>query len=207
MSKTGCKMLLLVLSGTGLFFIQDIVLMSVCLGLVFTLYLMNNINMRVIWQQIRPVLTFLGVLFVAQGIFVSWGSASIMALRFVTLILLAAWVTLTTPVSLMISTLMRMLRPFSKDAYQISFALLLTWRFIPIVARIMYESKEARLARTSASNNSHGWKQKIKLWKRFCHFRTDTTHTIVPVIVRTLSTADSITEALNARGFESNRSE
>jgi len=186
MNKAAFKLVALACAGTGLFFIQNVVVMACALCLTTVVYFISGFGVHKVWAQIRPILFFWVVLVVAQGVIVDWSVASLIGLRFLTLILLAAWVTLTTPMTDMIGVLVKALKPFIKYPRRISFILLLTWRFIPLVAQITSDVKEAQHARNSTRK-----------------FKLNLTYTAIPVIVRTLSMADTISEALDARGFES----
>lgn len=188
MSKPAIKLVLLAFSGTALFFVNDLRVMAVCAVAVMLLYPLSSLSLRKMWQTIRPALVFLIFLVIMQGFLVDWVSSGVMGLRFVTLILLASWVTLTTPFTQMIEVLVHLIKPFTKSAYKISFVLLLTWRFIPLIGQISHDVREAHQARNA---------------KR--RFTLNPSHAVVPVLVRTLTMGDTISQAMDARGFESSQ--
>jgi len=188
MNRAALKLVLLAFSGTALFFVNDLRVMAVCAGLVALLYPLSRLSLRQLWQSLRSALVFLIFLVVMQGVLVDWILAGVMGLRFVTLILLASWVTLTTPFTDMIEVLVRLIKPFTKSAYKISFTLLLTWRFIPLIAQISGDVRQAHQARNA---------------KR--RFTLNPSHAVVPVLVRTLTMGDTISQAMDARGFESSQ--
>jgi biotin transport system permease protein len=108
----------------------------------------------------------------------------IIVLRFVILIALAALVTLTTRVSDMVDALERGLRPLrivginpDKTSLMISLAI----RFVPVLMEQVRSIQEAQRAR--------GLERSV-------------IGVAVPLIVKTLRMANSLTEAIEARGYD-----
>ena len=118
-----------------------------------------------------------------QLLFTDWTVAVMVGGRLLIAVLFAALFTLTTTVSAVLDACQLVLRPFSRwiDADRIGLLLALTIRSIPVIAAIVGEVLEARKARgTQGSVMSLA----------------------VPVIVRSLQSAEALGDALITRGFD-----
>ncbi|MBN9058653.1 MAG: energy-coupling factor transporter transmembrane protein EcfT, partial [Rhizobiales bacterium] len=105
--------------------------------------------------------------------------------RFAALILLASAVTLTTPVSEMaelVEWLLEPLRPIGINPEKVGLSIALAIRFVPLISEEFRHIREAQAARGLAANP-------LAL--------------IVPLIIRTLKSADELADAIEARGYES----
>lgn len=178
------KVLILVVVGGAIFFIQDPRIIGAFLILVISLYSVARISWRVIISQIRPMfwiflLIFIFQLFTRDAIF-----AGMVVSRFAALVLLASLVTLTTPTSSMIDAIEKSivwLRWFGVNPAKVSLGLSLALRFIPVVARITFEVREAQRARGLE-------------WSVIA--------VALPVIIRTLKMADDVANAIDSRGYD-----
>jgi biotin transport system permease protein len=180
----GVKILILLAGGTAVFLIHDFyTVVGVLIGIV-ALYFVARIPLTILLAQIRPVfwiflLVFLFQLFTRDAVF-----ASMVVTRFCALLLLASLVTLTTPVSAMIEAIEKgigWLRWFGINPAKISLGLSLALRFIPVVAKITSEVREAQRVRGLE-------------WSVIA--------IALPVIIRTLKMADDIANAIDARGYD-----
>lgn len=180
----GAKVLFLLVGGTLIFFVQQLyIAVGVLIG-IMGLYFVAAIPVRILVAQIRPIfwiflLVFLFQLFTRDAWF-----ASMVVTRFVALILLASLVTLTTPVSAMIEAIEKgigWLRWFGVNPAKISLGFSLSLRFIPVVAKIASEVREAQRARGLE-------------WSVLA--------VAVPVVIRTLKMADDVANAIDARGYD-----
>lgn len=180
----GLKVLALVVVGTGLF-VFDLGMVSLAALLAaLLLYRVAGFDQRMVWRQIRPVLWLLGLLVLAQGLFNSWSFGVFLAVRLTALLLLAGLVTLTTRSSDMIAALERALsglRRFGIRPARIGLAIALALRFIPVLAQVTQEVRDAQKAR--------GLERSVVA-------------TAIPVAVRTMKMAGHIAEAIDARGFD-----
>ncbi len=177
----GLKLVLLPLAGTAMFLSQSPIVVAAALAGVVLLYLIAGFSPRLTAAQLRPAFWALAILFVVQFWFAGVDVAATVALRLAALILLASLVTLTTRMSAMVEVLERVLaplRPIGVDPAKVGLAISLAIRFIPAVAGVFAEVREAQRAR--------GVERNILALA-------------VPLIVRTLKMADEVAEAIDAR--------
>jgi biotin transport system permease protein len=147
------------------------------------LFALARIPVRLAWRQVAPILWILAFAVPVQWIFAGWEAAATMAVRLILAVALAAVYTLTTTVSATLDAMQVLLRPFARwsDPDRVGLALALAIRCVPLLADLVREVLEARKAR-----GAEGSPMALA----------------VPVIVRTLRTADHLGEALMARGVD-----
>lgn len=187
--RPGIKVACLAVFGTLAFMVSDWRVLLGCFASVLLLYALARIPWRTAFDQIRPTLWLLLAIFVIQALIDSWMVGFIVVLRFAMLILMAALVTLTTRASAMIEALeagLRPLRHVGLNPSKISLALSLALRFIPVISDITQEVREAQRAR--------GLHRNILALA-------------IPIVVRTLKMADDIADAIEARSYDSDRTE
>ena len=175
------KLVGLVGLGTLLFLVDSIALAAVALAGLAAAYAAARIPLRLAFAQLRPALWVLAILFIVELWLAGPGTALLLVLRFAALILATALVTLTTRTADLVAVIKRGLSPltrFGVDVAKVSLAISLAIRFIPAVATIAEEVREAQAAR--------GRDLSIVALA-------------VPVIVRLLKTADEVAEAIDAR--------
>ena len=180
----GAKVLILLAGGTAVFLVQDLIVIAGVLIGILALYVVARIPIRVMFAQIRPVLWIFLLIFVFQLFTRDALFAGMVVARFVALLLLASLVTLTTPVSAMIDAIEKgigWVRVFGVNPAKISLGFSLALRFIPVVAKIVSEVREAQRAR--------GLERSIIA-------------IALPVIIRTLKMADDVANAIEARGYD-----
>jgi biotin transport system permease protein len=138
---------------------------------------------RVVVAQLVPVLWILVIAAPLNALFSGWESALVMSLRVTTCVALAALVTLTTRVSAILDAVQAALRRFGRrvDAERVGIVLAMTIRAVPLMTEIVGAVLDARRAR-----GAEGSLRAVA----------------VPVVVRSLQTADAMGEALVARGFD-----
>lgn len=183
-SPPGAKMLALVLAGTGLLLVHDLGVALAALAGTLALYGLARVPLAVLLRQARPAFWIVLVVFLFQLYARDLAFAAATSLRFLALLLLASLVTLTTPASAMIETLTRSLswlRWLGLHPAKVSLGLSLALRFIPVVAAIAGEVREAQKARGLDGS---------------------VLALAVPVMIRTLKMADEIAEAIDARGYD-----
>ncbi len=180
----GAKVLVLLAGGTAIFLVQDFfVVVGVLIG-IMALYIVASIPARIMIGQIRPVIWIFLLIFLFQLFTRDAWFAGMVVARFMALLLLASLVTLTTPVSAMIKAIERgigWVKVLGMSPARISLGLSLALRFIPVVATIVSEVREAQRARGLE-------------WSIIA--------VAVPVIIRTLKMADDVANAIEARSFD-----
>lgn len=181
----GSRLLGLLAVSTGLLLFRSL---PVVLGaLVLTLGLYGLARPR--WSEVRPLLRLaafsLPPLFLVQGLLAGWMPALVGVLRLAVLLGLATLVSLTTRASDLVDTLERALRPLARFGVRparLGLLFSLTLRFVPLLATWLGEVREAQRVRGLEHHP-------LAL--------------LVPLLVKTLRTADTLAEALDARGFDS----
>ncbi|MCT8343968.1 MULTISPECIES: energy-coupling factor transporter transmembrane component T family protein [Photorhabdus] len=180
----GLKIISLLILGTLLFVIPRIDLSAAALAGIVLLYLLAKISLKTAWMQLRPALWIFALIFIVQLFLHHWTTGVLVIVRLTSLLLLASLVTLTTRSSDMIDALEKglgWLYYLGINPGKVSLALSLALRFIPVLASITEEVREAQKARGLD-------KSVIAI--------------AVPVIVRMLKMADDISAAIEARSYD-----
>lgn len=180
----GIKLLALAVCGTSLFLIDSLLVVIVFFVSILALFPLCRMPLITAWQQIRPVIWILLILFVAQFFLNGWALAVFVTIRFAALLMMAGLLTLTTRSSDMIDALERILwvtRYVGLNPAKISLALSLALRFIPVLATVTHDVREA---------------QKVRQLER------SVLAVAIPVVIRTLRMADDIADAIDARGYD-----
>ncbi len=153
---------------------------------VLVLFKLANFKITTVLQQTKPIFPFLVLLFAFQYFFADLTLAIISTTRLLALLLFASLLTLTTKKSsVIIDTIEKhlyFLRHLKINPKKVGLAISLTLRFIPVLAMITQEIKEAQKVR--------GLEKSIVA-------------IAVPVIIRTLKMADDISAAIESRAFDS----
>ncbi len=180
----GVKMLGLLAAGTGLLLFPSLPVVSAALVVTLGLYWLARLRVR----EVLPVLRLSGFvlvpLFAVHALLSGLVPALEAVLRLAVLLLLATLVSLTTRASDMLESLQRALRPLGRlgvSPARLSLMLSLTLRFIPLLALWLREVQEA---------------QRVRGLDR------DPFAVLVPLLVKTLRTADALADAIDARGFD-----
>ncbi len=180
----GWKLAGLAVSATAVFFVSDLLVLGAALAACLLLFALARLPVRTALDQLRPLVPVLLVLFAAQAAFVGWEAGAVMVGRVALLVLLSALVTLTTRASAMVETLERalgVLRPLGVNAGKLSLMLALTIRLIPVLFDLVQEIRMAQRARGVE-------RSALAL--------------LVPLLVKTLRMADTLSDALEARGYD-----
>jgi len=179
------KMLAMLIGATLLFLNQSLPLtIAATLG-ILALYPIAQLTLKQAFAQIRPLLIIFALFFAVQWYFSGIELATYVVLRLAALILLASLVTLTTKSSDMIDTMtrgLRYLRPLDVNPEQVSLAISLALRFIPVVAQITREVREAQKTR--------GLERSVIA-------------VAMPLTIRAIKMADEISDAIDSRGYRS----
>lgn len=183
-ARPGIKVASLAVLGTLMFVVARLELALAVLVAVLGLYRLAGIALTTAWAQIRPAMWVLAVFFAAQLWMADWVVGLLVVSRLAALLLLASLVTLTTRSSDMIDALEKglgWLRFVGINPAKISLALSLALRFIPVLAAITAEVREA---------------QKVRGLDR------SVIAIAVPLVIRTLKMADDISAAIDARSYD-----
>lgn len=184
-ARVGFKFLLLAAFSTAIYFITSLPLLAGCLLLVVCGHRLSAISLRRMLAPLRMLAPVLLIIGVAMLLFNGPDEAAVLLLRLITLVLAAHLVTETTTTLEMTDAFVMGLGPLRRLGVRperAGMALALTIRFVPLLINVAREVREAQMARGSHRNI-------IAL--------------AVPLIVRTLRMADEISEALEARSFDS----
>ncbi|WP_136708013.1 energy-coupling factor transporter transmembrane protein EcfT [Agromyces sp. H66] len=158
-------------------------MLLIALALVLLGFAVAAIPPRDAVAQLVPVLWILLIAAPLNALFSGWETALEMSLRVTACVALAALVTLTTRVSAILDAVRAGLRPLGRrvDAERVGIVLAMTIRAVPLMTEIVRAVLDARRAR--------GVEGSLRA-------------VAVPVVVRSLQTADAMGEALVARGFD-----
>ncbi|MBO9399876.1 energy-coupling factor transporter transmembrane protein EcfT [Shimia sp. R9_3] len=183
--RPAVKMAALMAGATLLFINQSLVVTAAATLAILALYPLAQLTLKQAFAQIRPLLWIFVLFFAVQWYFSGLTLAAYVVLRLAALILLASLVTLTTRSSDMIDTMTRalsILRPFGVNPAKVSLAISLALRFIPVLAQIMRDVREAQKAR--------GLERSVIA-------------VAMPMAIRAIKMADDISDAIDSRGYRS----
>lgn len=187
----GVKLAVLLVLGTVVGVVRlvapDVVAAAVPVGLgvlVVVLARGGGLRVRLLLVPVRRV----WVLLLALALVQLWSAGPLRAVATVAGLLACLWaatvVTATTPVPAVLDTVVRAatpLRRFGVDPDRLALGLTLTITSIPVVGRLLAESREAAAARGLGG---------------------DPRALLVPTLVRTVAHAEALGEALAARGLD-----
>lgn len=183
-ARVGVKLTGLLLTCLTVFIVDDVRFTALCAIGVVVLWTVAKVPLVEIGRQLRP-LWFVALLL---GLFQYWVAGLPAAvgtvLRLVTLLLLASLVTMTSRTSDIVDTLETVARPLARFGVRpgrVAFLISLTLRFIPLIKEKADQIRAAQRARGMTA-------RPLAL--------------LLPLLIKTLMMADSIAEALDARGFE-----
>jgi biotin transport system permease protein len=181
----GKKLLVLLIAGSTLVLVADWRWLAALCVFASMLCAASGIGWRTAWTQLRPAASLLIVLLVVELLLGDVAAGVAMVLRFATMILIAAWVTLTTRTSDMVAALERALCPLARigiDPARVSLAISLALRFIPVLGQRLAQIREAQRAR--------GLDRSLLALA-------------VPLLVHCLRMSEAVAEAIEARSGES----
>lgn len=182
-AAAGRKLLALMAFGTALFMTASVWVVLAAGGAVLALYYLAGLTTQQAFRQVRPAFWILLILFVVQGLINDWALGAFVVARFAALLLAAGLLTLTTRASDMISAIttgLAFLRPLGINPAKVGLAFSLALRFIPVLATITREVREA---------------QKVRGLER------SLIAVALPVAIRTIKMADDVSDAIEARGY------
>lgn len=182
-ARPAWKLALLFVYCTAIFVVTHPGMLGAGLVLVALSYGIAGLSARDALTAIRPALFVLVIIFAAQLWLESLGMAIYATLRLMALLMAAALVTYTTRASEFTEGILALLShaPAWVPKDKIALAMSLVWRFIPMIRAQFDEVREAQRARGLERNM-------LAL--------------VVPLVVRTLKTADEVAEAITARSLD-----
>jgi biotin transport system ATP-binding protein len=181
----GPKLAFLAATGLGIFWIDDPwVLAAGCAG-VAALGWLGGLPPGQLARSLRPLFLLLAIIVVVHGLTDGWETGVVAALRVLVLAGLAAQISASTTTTALLDALERWLRPFERvgvNPEKVGLTLALAIRFVPLLAERAGRIREAQRARGLDRN---------------------VLALLVPLLVTTVRLAESVADALDARGFGS----
>lgn len=180
----GAKLLLMVAAGAASVFLNHPWQGGLAVLVVLGGYLLAGFTLGTAWRQVRPLVWFLGTIAVFHVVLGGWEQAAVFLGLVLSLVLLAALVTLTTRTTDMVDAVVRGLGPLrvvGVNPERVGLLLALGIRSVPVVVGLAEEVRDAQRARgLTASPRAFA----------------------VPLVVRSLRHADALGDALVARGAD-----
>ncbi|WP_129669550.1 energy-coupling factor transporter transmembrane component T family protein [Phytoactinopolyspora endophytica] len=180
----GVKLLVLAIVCIGLLWVRTPLSVGVAVAVVAVLYAVGRVRPREAWSQVRPLRWFVLVILAVQLLVTDWVTAVSLTSRIVLAVALAGLVTLTTRTTALMDAMEKGLSPLRRigvDPARIALMMSLAIRSIPVVADIAQRVRDAQRAR--------GQERSIRAFA-------------VPLVVGVLRYADTLGEALQARGMD-----
>lgn len=182
-ARPAAKILALFLICTALFVFEGWPSLIIGAVLVAAGFLTARLSVHHLLISLKPVVWILAAIFAVQLYLEDLALAGFVVGRFAVLILAASLVTLTTTASEFVDGIHASLKyaPGWVPKARIALAISLCFRFIPLIRTVLGEVRQAQRARGLDRNPFA---------------------LLVPLIVRTLKTADEVSEAIYARSFD-----
>lgn len=183
LTRPAAKILALFVICTALFVFEGWPSLIIGTVLVAAGFLTARLSVHHVVISLKPVVWILAAIFAIQLYLDGLALAGFVVGRFAVLILAASLVTLTTTASEFVDGIHSSLKyaPEWVPKARIALAISLCLRFIPLIKTVLGEVRQAQRARGLDRNA-------LAL--------------LVPLIVRTLKTADEVSEAIYARSFD-----
>jgi biotin transport system permease protein len=185
----GLKLLALAGLGALVFAVPTLPVAAGALGGVLVVgLLVARLPAALLAQQARAVAIWVVALFVVHTLVTDVLTGAVTVLRLLALVLAAAVVTATTRVTAMVAVVERICAPLrfvGVRPARIGLVLAMTLRFIPLVAERADRIREAQAARGGSTRGVRGL-----------------TTMVVPLLVQVLQLAQTVSEALDARGAD-----
>ena len=183
----GIKLAGLAVFGAVVFFLPGLAWQALALIVVMLLYQVARLPVLEIARALKPVVVLVAAICAFQWFAAGPLAAATIGAHIITLVLLAALVTLTTPFSAMIDAFSRaagLARPLGVNPHKVGLATALAVRFIPVLLDDYRAIQAARRARGA---------------------RSPGVFAVGPLLIKTLRMAGALGEAIEARGFDNRR--
>ncbi|ORT56099.1 energy-coupling factor transporter transmembrane protein EcfT [Streptomyces sp. CB03238] len=184
-ARVGPKLAVLLGTCLAVFVVDELWFTALCGAVVLLLWRLARVPYRELGRQLRGLWIVAVLLALFQLWANGWYEAAMTVLRLLTLLLLASLVTMTSRTSDIVDALETAARPLAVVGLRpgrLAFLIGLTLRFIPLIKERADEVRAAQRAR----GVEH---RPLAL--------------LLPLLLNTLTMADAVSEALDARGFES----
>lgn len=181
----GWKFAFLFVVSLGIYAVGNLAIQVAVFGLAVVVAWLTRTPLARLARILTGLMLIVGIVFLTLGFTMSWEAATVAALRLLSLCLFAYTVSLSTTFSQMLALFEWLLTPtryLRLSPAQMSLALSMTIRFIPQIRTQYFEVREAQFAR-----GLHNSPVAI----------------LVPLLVRTLESAQEIAVALDARCYDS----
>jgi biotin transport system permease protein len=183
-ARAGAKLSLMLVAGAASVLVDRPWQAAVAVLVVLGGYVVARLSLRTAVRQVRPLLWIVGFVTVFHVVVSGWERAAVFVGVILSLVLLAALVTLTTRTTDMVDAVVYGLRPLRRvgaHPERVGLLLALGIRSVPVVVGLAEEVRDAQRARgLTASPRAFA----------------------VPLIVRSLRHADALGDALVARGAD-----
>jgi biotin transport system permease protein len=182
--RPGIRFGFLFVAGIALYLITSPLVLACSLAVAVVALLLTRASASELLRPVLGLVIIIGVVVIMTGFTLGWSAALVSGLRLMTLCLFAYAISLATRFAEMLDVFERLLRPTRRlglDPARISLALSLTVRFIPEIRTRYLQVREAQYAR--------GLQHRPMA-------------TLVPLIIRTLQSAEQIAEAIDARCYD-----
>lgn len=184
-TAAGLKLTLLLTLSVCLFLFDSVIALTVCLVIVgFAFVKGAELGATRLWATTKPLLIWFVLIGAMQALTVGSDAAIVIILRLTALVWCAALVTHTTRLTDMMDSLVNVcgwLRPVGVSPDRVAFVLALAIRLIPALGEIVAEVRDVQRAR--------GLDGSVKA-------------AVIPVVTRVLYQADTMSDALVARGYD-----
>lgn len=181
----GWKFGFLFAASLGIYAVTDLAVQVAVFGLAVAAALATRTPFARLARLLAGLVLIVGIVFLTLGLTTTWEAAAVSALRLLSLCLFAWAVSLSTTFGEMLALFERLLAPtrhLGLNPAQMSLALSMTIRFIPQIRTQYLEVREAQFARG---------------------LHHSPVAVLVPLLVRTLESAQEIAAALDARCYDS----
>jgi len=183
--RPGFKLLILFALGFFIITIDQNFMLAVATALVGVVFVsVAGLGAKRLWQATRPLLIWFVIILFAQAWLADLSAAASIILRILALVWAAALVTHTTRLSEMndaFATVFGFLKPLGFSAERTGFLCAITIRLVPALFDTLRNVREAQKARG---------------------IERSYVASLVPVLIQVLKQADTMSEALVARGFD-----
>jgi biotin transport system permease protein len=180
----GAKLTIMLVAMVGVFLLHSWWALAIAAAVLAGLYAVARIPLRSTMAQLWPMRYLLLIVGTLQVFLAGWLPAVMVCGTLLVTVAIAALVTLTTRVSAMLDAVTALLRPLRRlgvDPDRVGLVLAMTIRCVPLMVTIVRAVSEARTARGLGFS---------------------VPAMAVPVVLRTLRSADALGEALIARGMD-----
>lgn len=176
------KLLGFMAATAAMMFIPNLNTLAIVAVVVAAVIAAMRVPPRALFMQLRVLTVVIAVAFLVNALFLGWAQAALLSGRIWLAVLVATVFTLTTAASDVLDAVVRTIRPIVGEARaeRAALAVQLTLRSIPQLNTIVGEVLDARKAR--------GLERSIRA-------------IFVPTLLRALTSANELGDALHARGY------